>query len=344
MKSLFIKLYKWEYWPVQYFYMPIYPYYLFLSLKARSMLFFSAANPSMRIGGLANYSKANILKSINKAYLPKSVYLESKQDRNQVFDLLKDAEISFPFVAKPDIGERGIGIRKIDDENALKTYLKNVSGTIILQEFIQYSLELGVLYYRYPNESSGHISSIVQKGFLTVTGDGISTVRQLMEKHERGQLYIEHIENVYPQLIDKQPKTGEEILIEPIGNHSRGTAFLDANHLINDDLVKVFDKISLPIEGFSFGRYDLKVSSLEDLYAGKNIKIMELNGANSEPAHIYDPQNSLWRAYRDLYKHWKILYKVSIRNHKELGIPYTPFFEGWGSFLAKRENNNRNGK
>jgi len=337
IKSFFNKIRKWEYWPLSYFYMPIYIYYLLLSLKARTMFFFTASNPLMELGGLRNYSKANILKTIDDAYLPKTVYLESEEDRKQVLELLKNAEISFPFVAKPDMGERGNGVRKIDDKDALSTYLQNVSGLIILQEFIEYPLELGVLYYRYPNESSGHVSSVVKKDFLTVTGDGKSTIRQLMEKHERGHLYINNIINIYPQLIDKQPKMGEKVLLEPIGNHSRGTAFLDANHLINDDLVKVFDKISQSIEGFSFGRYDFKVSSLESLYAGKDIKILELNGANSEPAHIYDPQNSLWRAYRDLFKHWAILYRVSTRNHKELGIPYTSWEKGWEIFYAHRK-------
>ncbi len=336
MKSFFRKFYQWEYWSFWYFYMPIYAYYLWLSLKARTMFFFTASNPLMELGGLMNYSKANVLKQIDNQYLPKIVYLESQADRAQVLTGLAAANISFPLVAKPDIGERGKSVRKIDDENALQNYLDETEGIVLLQEFILLPLEFGVLYYRFPNETSGHISSVVQKGFLTVTGDGKSTVRELLQQHSRGQLYLENITNLYPELVKKCPKNQEEVLIEPIGNHSRGTVFLNANHLINADLVRVFDTISQPIEGFSFGRYDFKVSSLEDLYAGKNIKIMELNGANSEPAHIYDPKNQLWRAYRDLIRHWNIIYQVSTRNHRELGVPYTSWREGWAMVFGRK--------
>jgi len=336
MKTFFIKWYKWEYWPFWFFYIPIYFYWLWLSLKARSLFFFTASNPLMELGGLMNYSKSNILKEINSDFLPKLVYIESQKDRQQVLELLKKAQISFPLVAKPDVGERGKSVRKIDHENALQDYLADTTGIIILQEFVTFPLEFGVLYYRFPNEPSGYISSIVQKGFLTVTGDGKSSILELLEQHNRGQFYVKNLIELYPKLLEKHPQIGEEVLIEPIGNHSRGTVFLNANHLMNEKLVQVFDKISEPIQGFSFGRYDFKVSSLDDLYAGKNIKIMELNGVNSEPAHIYDPKMPIWKAYRDLLRHWHTIYQVSIRNHKELGVSYTSVKEGFAFVFPKK--------
>jgi len=33
-------------------------------------------------------------------------------------------------------------------------------------------------------------------------------------------------------------------LLEPIGNHNRGTKFLDGNHLINSELLNFFDALS----------------------------------------------------------------------------------------------------
>jgi hypothetical protein len=38
--------------------------------------------------------------------------------------------------------------------------------------------------------------------------------------------------------------------VEPIGNHSRGTKFLDGTHLINEELVDVFRQIAQPLDGF----------------------------------------------------------------------------------------------
>jgi hypothetical protein len=98
-----------------------------------------------------------------------------------------------------------------------------------------------------------------------------------------------------------------------MGTHARGATFRNGNHLICEELVKIFDRISADIPGYFIGRYDIKASSFEELLRG-NFKIIELNGANSEPTHIYDPDNTLFRAYRDLFAHWTLLAKISRLN------------------------------
>ena len=55
---------------------------------------------------------------------------------------------------------------------------------------------------------------------------------------------------------------------------------------------------------------------------------MELNGAGSEPAHIYQPGFPLLKAYKVLFSHWKILYQISKINHLN-GYPYMTLREGW---------------
>ena len=96
------------------------------------------------------------------------------------------------------------------------------------------------------------------------------------------------------------------------------------NYLINEKLNEVFDKICIPINGFYYGRFDLKVKGIEDLYRGENIRIMELNGASSEPGHIYDPSLTLFKAYKDLLSHWKRLADISKGNMK-LGLKPVSF-------------------
>ena len=54
---------------------------------------------------------------------------------------------------------------------------------------------------------------------------------------------------------------------------------------------------------------------------GKNIKILEINGVGSDPAHIYDPTTpflEIWAAY---FRLWKKIYDISTAQHR-LGIPY----------------------
>jgi hypothetical protein len=116
---------------------------------------------------------------------------------------------------------------------------------------------------------------------------------------------------------------GEKVELVSIGNHAVGTTFLDANHLINDRLHDTFNHISNSIKGFYFGRFDLKCSSLDDLYTG-NVKILELNGCGAEPAHIYDPDFPFWKAVYVLLMHWNVIYKIAQANKKQ-GAAYMSF-------------------
>jgi hypothetical protein len=107
-----------------------------------------------------------------------------------------------------------------------------------------------------------------------------------------------------------------------------GTKFINASHLINSRLTEVFDKISSSVPGFHYGRYDIRCRSVEDLYEGKGIKILELNGAGAEPGHIYDPEFPFMQAYRVLFQHWNILYQISRANYKK-GTAYMTTKEAW---------------
>jgi hypothetical protein len=118
--------------------------------------------------------------------------------------------------------------------------------------------------------------------------------------------------------------SGEKVILDKIGNHCRGTTFLSGNSLINNDLITVFDRITAPMDGVYFGRFDLKVKSLNDLYTGENIRIMEVNGTTSEPAHIYDPEISFIQAQRSILFNTRLVYEIAIQNHNN-GYAYTPF-------------------
>ena len=48
--------------------------------------------------------------------------------------------------------------------------------------------------------------------------------------------------------------------------------------------------------------------------AGRNLKIVELNGVSSEATHIYDPKLSLFQAYRILFEQWEIAFEIGSEN------------------------------
>lgn len=102
--------------------------------------------------------------------------------------------------------------------------------------------------------------------------------------------------------------------MNPIGNHNRGTKFLSGQHLINQSVLRAMRQVTADLEGFYYGRLDLKIKSLEELSRGEGIKVLEINGVNSEPAHIYDPGMHLLTAWRTIFKHMNIIYHISKQN------------------------------
>ena len=76
----------------------------------------------------------------------------------------------------------------------------------------------------------------------------------------------------------------------------------------------MIDQLCTSIPGFYFGRLDIRFKSWDELEAGKHFSVIELNGAASEPTHIYDPRHSLFFAWKEIYRHWKILCEISIAN------------------------------
>jgi len=312
---------KWEFWPVWFFYIPVYFQYLYYSIRAASFTFFTASNPSMRFGGFSHYSKYNVLKQIDADYLPQTHLI--KPPFHQCSPL--DFGLSFPVILKPDMGERGFSVEKINSQQDVNAYLSQSKFPVLLQEFIDYPIELGVMYHRFPGEDKGHITSVVKKEMLFVLGNGVSTLSELIKKGGRTSYHQKMLFEQYADELSNVLAVGEKKQLSEIGNHSRGATFYDANHLINDALHQVFDTIANSIEGYYFGRFDLKVSSLNDLYRARNIKIVELNGANSEPTHIYDPQMSIIKAYKVLFRHWRTLYIISKANHSA-GVAYAPLW------------------
>jgi ATP-grasp domain len=283
----------------------------------------------MDSGGLIGESKIDILNSILPEFKPKTFFLKGNKNQPNPIEGIADMDrvqevlahiaknkMNFPLICKPNVGERGNSVEKIGNEEDLKMYLAENHGDMIVQEFITYPIELGVMYVRLPNEARGKVTSITMKKFLTVVGNGKSSIYDLLQANERARFQIERLQKKMPNKLKMIPQSGEEVMIEPIGNHCRGTEFINRNDLVKGEIHTVFDRISSTITGFYYGRFDLKIAHFDALYTGKNIKIMELNGVASEPAHIYDANYSLWQAYKDILYHWGLIWEIYVQNTK----------------------------
>ncbi len=329
--------FRWEFWPFWFFYFPVYFYFIWLSLRERSFFFFATANPSMDFGGMIGEKKSEIFKLIPQEYYPKTVLI-GECDRSKLSHWA--AEIGFPLIAKPDIGERGRGVEVVHSDQELLDYAIRANYDFLLQEMVTYPLELGVFYVRFPKEHSGRITSIVSKEFLSITGDGHSTIRELLKERERAELQIDWKNERWTKIIEWIPERDEKLVVEPIGNHCRGTKFLNATEEADDKMNAAIDDLAKKIDGFYYGRFDLKCQSFDDLRELKNFKIVELNGVGAEPAHIYQPGFSLFEAYAIVMDHYKWMARVA-RENKERGIPYWSFRRGLKKLSDIRVYNRR---
>lgn len=328
--NLVIRLKSWEHWPFGTIQLPFFFYWLWLSVKARSLVFFSASNPQILTGGMFGESKFDILARIPEGLAARSGIVNIPASKETVLQKLRDLDLTFPVIFKPDIGERGWMVKRIHSEQEAEAYLEATHTHFIIQELIDLPLEYGVYYRRYPSEKSGEVTSIVVKEMLSIEGDGRATFAELIRRKERARLHWKSLRETYRDRLASVPEKGEKIELVSIGNHCLGTKFLNGNHLITPALNEAFDRISRQIPEFYFGRFDLRTASTDDLANGA-VKIMELNGCGAEPAHIYDPGFSLIEAMRVMHRHWKDLYRISMENHRR-GVPFMSFREGLRAF------------
>src|SRR5438046_8520395 len=117
-------------------------------------------------------------------------------------------------------------------------YTKSSKVNFLVQEFISYENEVGIFYYRFPHEEKGHISGIVRKEFLTVEGDGESTVTELLRKDKRFVLQIPSLKKAYGNDLKAILRKGERRILVPYGNHVRGANFIDISYLIANDITE----------------------------------------------------------------------------------------------------------
>ena len=227
--SFWTRLTHWEFWPFEIIYLPIYFYWVWLAIQSRSFFFFSASNPGIEYGGMLGESKYKIHKILPQNIVPVTVLMKKDSSFAQVKKILSENNLEYPVILKPDIGERGWMVAKITNDEELKLYLSNSSVDFLVQEYIDLPIELGVFYHRYPDQGKGKVTSIVQKKMLTVKGTGKDSIYDLMQGDPRARLQIRTFLHDYPELLKNIPRDGELVELMPIGNHIRGTTFLNSN-------------------------------------------------------------------------------------------------------------------
>lgn len=333
LKLAWHRLCHWEYWALAWVYYPLFPVWMFYSLKAKSIFFFSNTNPNFTNGGMALESKKEIYDQIPDQYIPKTLLFPQSVGIDVLLNKLKSAGINFPLIAKPDIGMKAYGVEKIKNKIQLQAYIDKSVSDFLIQELIEFPNELGIFYYRIPGEEKGHLSGIVQKEFLTVCGNGKDAVSELIKKNPRSAYQASALKKNCADVWDTVLALDEKHILVPYGSHTRGAMFIDVSYKITPKLTAYIDSICQQVPAFYFGRLDIRFNNFDELENGENFSIIEINGSGSEPTHMYDPKHTLLFAWKEISRHWAIMCRISKIN-KQNGYNYLSLKDGRAMFKA----------
>jgi hypothetical protein len=320
VKKLFRSILHWEKWPFKLLYFPISFVWLWYCFRSRSFWFFTPSNPTITFGGFQGEGKKEMYDQLPPEWYPKTVYIDPDSPFSLVQKKLRDNGISFPLVVKPDVGMKGLLFRKIDSLSELEQYHQKLPVVYLIQELVDYPVEVSVFYYRYPNAPQGVVSGFIQKELLEVNGNGVQSLEELIKAHPKASRRWNEMENKHQKNFGLILPSGTTYTLSFAGNHNRGATFISLAQEIDEQMQQTFDAIFSKVPHFFYGRYDIKCKSIQALKEGHSFSILEYNGCGAEPNHIYDAGFSLLKAYKIILTHWKALFEISSFNRKN-GYP-----------------------
>jgi len=334
------RLRHWEFWPGWMFYLPVAVYCVWLAIKYRGLTLPTVANPGMFSGGLVGESKHAILEELfasSAEFVAECALIATGSLTERMASLdpyLRALKFEYPFILKPNLGQRGVGVKLIRTRTQAEAYLKQTDAPLIVQRYAPGPQEVGIFYYRFPNEDRGHIFAITEKVFPKLVGDGRSTVAELVQRDSRAALISEIYLRRFAARRDEVLAAGAELKLVEAGNHAQGCIFREGARLNTVELETRIDEISKKLNGFFIGRYDIRFANEDDLRAGRKFQIIELNGAASEATNIYDSRNSVWSAYQTLFQQWDLVFAIGAANRAQGVAPtkFTPVWRAWRSY------------
>jgi membrane protein DedA with SNARE-associated domain len=314
-------------------YIPVALRWFFLAIRYRSITLPSVSNPMIETGGFMGESKASVMNMVGddqKSWVAEYTLLQKESDNPEedvvrAEALMLEKGLSYPVVAKPDIGWNGYGVQLVENRAQLIKYITSFppSEKMLLQRPVHHDGEAGVFYVRIPGEEKGRIYSITLRYFPFVIGDGKTTLRDLIKNDSRTKLRADFYLGEKPNHLgfgkddlDHIPQEGELIRLAFIGSLRVGGLYRDAGYLITPELTAQFDAIAKSMPEFYYGRFDIRFESTDLLKAGRGFTIIEINGAGAEAIQAWDPNVPLLKLYREFFKAQSLLFKVGAMNRK----------------------------
>lgn len=334
LKKIYKVFHQREYRPNKYFRIPIYFIWIRYTIRAKHPFFFSAINPGVCGLGFLDESKTETYKLLDKKYYPHGIIVELPLSRGDIEYIVQKNNLDYPIIIKPD-GEsvQGNNVYKISNAHEWKRYLRILPiGNYLIQEYIT-GEEYSIYYYRYPHHSKGNILGITKKIYPTLVGDGVSTIEELIQQHDRYHRYFHLFRDKYHVEMSQIIPSGVSKQIATIGNHCKWCLFLDRSLHSSENLRKHIDQLFQSNSGLYLFRLDIKAPSRDQVLQWKFKVIESNNGVFAEPTYMYDPDYKLINAYRQVAKIRYHGYMIAIYNHEKNKVSYSKFQEWWSYIL-----------
>jgi hypothetical protein len=287
---------------------PMVAQWLWLSLRHGSATLPSAANPAITAGGMAGEGKLEYFAGMGATALAATAAHTSIVNAGvagfaEAEAAMAAAGLSYPVIAKPDIGWCGFGVRLVRDEMELVAYLEKFprDERVILQRFVTYDGEAGLYYMREPGEPAGRLTGMVLRTHPRVVGDGVRSIAELIAADPRLRRLGRDGSSEPCRDTRAVPEVNEIARVSITGSTRVGGLYRDATAMITPEMTEAIDAIARDMPAFHLGRFDLRYESLGALRAGKGFSIIEVNGAGAEAVHAWDPDLTLRQAYRIVF-------------------------------------------
>ncbi len=301
---------------------PLVLQWLWLSLRYGSATLPSAANPAITAGGLVGEAKLEYFRGMGAlacaATARHCALPPAEQNLPVVRAVMAQAGLVFPLMVKPDLGMCGFGVRLVRDEADLVAYLGAFppEQQLVLQEYLPQEGEAGIFYARHPGDAQGRIIGLALRYFPRVTGDGVSSIAQLVAADPRARRVQRRSDHVGRSDLERVPARGEVVRLATIGSTRVGGLYRDGAAFITPALTAAVDAIARDMPAFYAGRFDVRFDDLRQLAQGQGLKIMEVNGAGSEAIQAWDPDIGLLAALRIIFAKQRVLFEIGAANRQ----------------------------
>ncbi len=299
--------------------------WFWLGFRYGSVTLPSVVNPGIETGGLVGESKFACLQMIAPRFRDRVAETALVVPGDDPETVRRRAHLDYPLISKPDIGWCGFGVRRVDGEAELRAYAAAFPAgeSFLLQRLVDEPHEAALFYIRHPANPRGRVIALTVRHLPSVTGDGILDVAALVAADRRiSRNAATYEETLGADGMARVPRAGERVMLANIASIRLGGRYEDSDTLITPALENAVDALSRSMEGFHYGRFDIKFTSPEALKAG-GFTILEVNGAGAEAIQYWDPKYSFLGTFRGVFAKQRALFAMADdmrrMGHKPIG-------------------------